>query len=116
MREQGCLVNAESMGADITSRAIQFDNVTRMSIHIIMTGSPVGVVSLQCSNDLVSDHSSDTVTNWVDYTDGSSVVSGADQVMFNIRDVSFKWIRLVYVRGSGTGSMTTNFYSVTDAR
>lgn len=42
MIEQGCLISEGDLAGDVTSPAIQFDNVNRMSIQNVLTGSPVG--------------------------------------------------------------------------
>ena len=110
--EQGILLKAASLGADVASVAVNIEHITRMSLHLILTGTPVGAIQLQCSNDPVAD--GDSVINWIDYTDGVAAVSGAMGVMFNLKEISFKWIRVIYVRSSGTGAITCNTYSVTD--
>lgn len=103
------LLDAQSMGASFQSRAyaIKKNRLERLSLHNVMTGSPDGLLQIQISNDEVEDGAD--VVNWIDYTGGSTQVLGVTQWMVNIRDLSFEWLRLVYVRTGSTGTITTTF-------
>ena len=114
MREQGTLFSNDSLAASINSSGMQLDNVTRISFQSIITGSPVGSLNLQCSNDLVNDVAS--VVNWQDYVSSSQAVNGVGLNMLELTAVNVKWVRLKYTRTSGSGNITTNFYSILDGK
>lgn len=84
------------------------------SIQATITGSPVGVLSLQGSNDFGRENAPfnpSVVANWTEITGSSAAVSGAGSVMWNYQNCGFKWVRLVYVATSGTGSIVARFNS-----
>lgn len=69
-----------------------------------------GVFKIQMSNDICNDRyqaNQFTVTNWTDIPNASaSIVSGGSAVI-TIPQVSYRWLRAVYVSSSG-GSSTVN--------
>jgi hypothetical protein len=106
----GILFTNADMSGDLVSRAFPFTNLERLSIHATMSGVPDGSLLIQCSNDPVD--YGDDVVNWVDYTDSLAPILGIEQVMYNIRDLSFRWLRLAYVQSSGTGLLSATFQTV----
>lgn len=104
------LFNNQSMAGNLTSVAFKFTNLERLSIHSVISGAPDGNLKIQFSNDAV-DYDADVV-NWIDYADSSAPILGVTQVMHNLRDISFRWVRLVYSRTSGTGFISSTFQTV----
>lgn len=76
------------------------------SIQAVFSGSPVGTVKLQVSNDLGGDT---PVVNWNDVASSNFAVSGAGVFDWNVSPFHFRWISVAYVSTSGTGSCTCVF-------
>ena len=82
-----------------------------IAIQAVITGSAVGTLSLQGSCDYGAPNNpqaggNDQVINWTDIADSSSAVTGAGTASWNFQGSFYKWIRLIYVAGSGTGTIT----------
>lgn len=120
-KNQTQLVSAVSMGASVTSIGLDLNQQVLGSISAIFSGSPVGTFKLQISNDIVPVNPSATnpvgsdpagaVVNWTDYTGSSQAISASGDFTWNLLDIGYRWIRLVYTRSSGSG--TLNVYSTT---
>jgi len=106
------LFNNTTLNSDLFSRPIRvrYANVDRISLHNIITGTPEGSILVQLSNDLTEDEA--LITNWVDYPGSLTSILGITQLMININDITFRWIRLAYIRVNSTGTITTNFVLV----
>lgn len=113
------LANAVSMGASANSTGIYLNQTIIVSLQAIWTGvTAAGTVKIQVSNDNVrpvqfSDNGSAgdvaaNVVNWSDYSGTSQTVAGAGSFAWTFSDFGFAWIRLVFTRTSGTGSLTVN--------
>lgn len=92
-----------SMGASFNSTVLDLDYTTDASITAVWTGSPVGSLKLQISNDIVDVGTS--VVNWIDYTDSTYAVTAAGSFVWNISRANYRWLRVSYTRTSGTGTM-----------
>lgn len=106
------LLTLVELDEDIVTDALNFYKVPRLSIQATIEGAPVGSLKIQCSNDLTKD--GNLVSNWVDYADSTVAVSGPVQIMYNLKDISFKWIRLSYTFTSGTGLISSSAHSTRD--
>lgn len=93
---------------------IRYSDAERISFHSIMSGTPDGILLIQVSEDPTEDEA--LVTNWIDYTDSEVSVLGMTQILHNLRDLSFRWIKLVYVHANSTGFITTNFTLIKRAK
>lgn len=91
------LVDAESMGASITSDSQQLIQEVVCCVQAVFTGSPVGSIKLQISNDS---------SNWTDYTGSATSISAAGDVAWNLSNIGYRYLRVVYTRTSGTGSLS----------
>lgn len=110
------LVLNGSMGASLNTNGVELSSYFTGSIHAIWTGgSAAGSLALQWSNDNVvvlpgSANPSSNVVNWNDYSGTASTVAGAGQFGWILDDnLGYKWLRVVFTRVSGTGSLTVNF-------
>lgn len=92
--------------ASITTSAIGVNHVYGFSIQIVFTGSPVGVFKLQASNDEVEEYASVDANTWDDITGSEISVTTADAITWNHEDVFFRWVRVVWTKTSGTGTIT----------
>lgn len=69
-----------------------------------------GTLKLQISNNAFNgnvNNNPDANAVWVDYTSSSQAVSGAGSVAWNVADVYFKAVRVVWTRTAGTGTIST---------
>jgi hypothetical protein len=98
------------MGADVTSDQLALDSFSNFAIYAKYTGAPNGEIKLEASIDNTS-----TPTNWVQVSGSAVTITGADEVLWNMTNASYKWIRVKYVRTSGTGTLNVN-YNVKDGK
>jgi hypothetical protein len=97
----------QTMNTTITSDAFQMYQMFGFSIQVTFTGTPTGTFKLQASSDPVTQVSLNTVsppTHWTDVANSSQAVSAAGSVMWNVSDVMYNWVRVVYTDGSGGAS------------
>lgn len=101
------------LGASFDSAPFRIESQVYTAIQAVWTGTlPIGVLKVQASNDQGTDNVGTGVTNWSDIPASGSLnpatvsVSGASgNGLFEIREAGYKWIRVVYTRTSGTGSI-----------
>lgn len=102
-----------SLGADYASRPVWLGHIAQYSIQAVFTGTPTGSFELQCSND--QGHidapskavQGSGVTNWTTITGSSQSVSAAGNITWDAQNVGYLWVRVIYTRTSGTGSLTS---------
>lgn len=110
---ENLISSAVSLGADANLRPIWIAHICNYSIQLVFTGTPVGTFKLQGSNDEGQINASGSsqqytgVSNWTDIVDSSVSVSAAGNVMWNVENAGYLWVRVVYTRGSSTGSLTS---------
>jgi hypothetical protein len=109
------LGSSVSMAATFNSSVADTGESPNFSVHAVWSGgsSPIGALNLQGSNDKTVDHNS--VSHWTDLNTniyiGSIAVSGTSgSYLFNIANGGFKWLRAVYTRTSGSGTMDVTFF------
>lgn len=92
--------DVNNMGVSLASLPGNVTNVAGYSIQAIWSNGslPVGVMSLQASNDSF---------NWSDIPNSSLPVTGnSDNNLFNISKHSYyNFVRLIYTRTSGDGTL-----------
>lgn len=94
--------------ASLTSKAFWLGHLEHYAIQVVFTGSPVGTFKLQISND-AGDSRHDgggSVTNWTDLSSSSVSISAAGDLMFVAQSAGYRWVRVVYTKTSGTGTIT----------
>jgi hypothetical protein len=91
------LVLNQSMTSTYTSPSQQLAFMINACIQAVFTGTPVGTLDLQVSNDNV---------NWTVYTGSSTTVNGAGSFAWLLADIGFPWIQVVYTASSSTGSLS----------
>lgn len=108
------MASAVSMGASVTSSVADLKNIGPTSVQFIWyTGStPVGEMKLQGSNQVFN--SATSVASWTDLSTsiyaGSVALSGnSGSYMYNISNAGFRWLRAIYTRTSGSGTLDINF-------
>lgn len=99
------LVPTRTLNASFNSIAYPLTNVFGYAIQGVIVGTPTGTVKLQSSCDVVIDNV--VPTNWSDIDDSSQTVSGAGTFEYNVTDVGYTYVRLVYTDGSSGSSTAT---------
>lgn len=109
LRNNKLLMNAVSLGASVNSSAYRIENFTHVALQAVITGASSlnGAFKLQGSCD---NPDASAPTNWSDITSSSATVTADGDVLWNIVDPSYNWIRVVYTRtgGSATVSVRVN--------
>lgn len=98
--------------AALYSNPISLRHLSAFSVQLVATGSPTGSFKLQMSNDN-PDHTGNkyptSTMNWTDL-DGSSIsITTSGNVGWNATGAGYLWLRVVWTKTSGTGSITGRF-------
>lgn len=96
-------ISNQILNADFNSVPQQLNQMFGYSIQGVITGTPTGTISLQMSDDPNSGNINPV--NWTTITGTSQSVAAAGTFAYNVSDVEYTWVRLVYVDGS-SGSST----------
>lgn len=98
-----------AMTANRNSTAVNADQYGLVDIQAVWTGSPVGNLYIETSNDVgttLPDGSHGGLVNWTTYTGSSQAAGGAaGDFAWHIWATGFKWIRLSYTFTSGSGTL-----------
>lgn len=86
-----------SMSASFASVPIDCSTLQGFSIQGYWTGVPTGTLELQMSNDGI---------NWDTYIDSSLDVATTSKVFWNVSEIHFDLVKVVFTHASGTGSFT----------
>lgn len=93
-----------SLGASVNSSVVDLNQINLLSVQAIWTGgTAAGTLNIQVSNDNVQKISD--ITNWTDYTGSSTTIAGAGDILYNMTFAGYRWMRLHFVRTSGTGTI-----------
>lgn len=106
------IFSAVSLGASANSAAIDSSFVLSVSIQAVVSssaGSPVGTLKLQGSNDQPQ---TGGPSNWSDIASATVSVNDDGTYLIGKTDICHQYIRAVYTRTSGTGSMTARLKSI----
>jgi hypothetical protein len=90
------LVVNQSMAADYTGASQQMVQMVMGAIAARFSGTPNGTLKLQISNDN---------SNWTDYTDSDYALTTSGSVSWNLNNIGYQYVRVVYTRNSGTGTL-----------
>jgi len=110
-------LSTTSLGASFNLPALRIRDAVGIALYLKWTGAGTdGTFKVQVSNDPQANLSTaDSPANWIDLPGSNWIASGAGDNLWNIKDTYFPWIRLVFTRNSGTGtivnaSLTTKGY------
>jgi hypothetical protein len=92
------IVTNGDMSNDITSLSTNIDEAVSYCIQAKFTGSPVGSIKLQASNDPV-------VLGYSDITETITAVTTSGNYMINADLPAYSFVQLVYTRTSGSGTL-----------
>lgn len=104
------------LNANYNSPYTQLKNMVLYTIVAIISGTPTGTVKLQASNDPETNDTQVNSTgvapavgpsNWVDIADSAFAVSTAGKTMWNVTDVGYNYVRVVYIDASSGVSTAT---------
>lgn len=108
------LVTDGDMSADITSSTQQLDQAFGYSIQAVYStsGALGGVLKLQASVDHQEVPFGLPVTgNWVDVSSSSVTLTGSGSFVWNVTDVMYPWVRVVYTHAGGdSGTLNVHFW------
>lgn len=96
----------------LTSEAVATDQLFACAIQAVWTGAPTGTFKLQATSDAPdftnqTSKGISTYQNWTDILDSPYAVTASGDYMWNIFDIGFRAIRVVYTNTSGTGAITS---------
>lgn len=100
--KQEVILDLESMAASFESEPLDILYFRGYSISLTFTGSPVGTVKIQLSND------TEDPENWVDLTDSSVSITEAGNIVYEVTESFSSFVKVVYTRSSGSGFMSGN--------
>lgn len=102
------------LNANINGPAMPMKNIFMYSIASTITGTPTGTIKLQVSNDPETNDtlplSNNPPTIWNDVAGSTFTVTAAGKSFWNVTDVAYNYVRVVYTdtsSGASTATMTT---------
>lgn len=101
------------MTASLSSEAVYVGQAFNSCIIVVWTGTPTGTLKLQASLDLghpnaqtEAERAAD-VSNWADIPSKTTSISAAGNVLYELPDVAYNFVRLVYTASSSAGTITS---------
>lgn len=104
-------VTAGDLSANLTSPVTDIRYLDNIAIQLIFTGTPTGTFVVQGSLDYMRAFSEEAravnAGTWTTITLGSTLAASgaAGNILVDLNQLSFPYIRVVYTRTSGTGSL-----------
>lgn len=99
------------MSTSFHSVAVDLAVYESFCIQAAWTGSPVGALKIQISNVIAEDHTSIQEADWSDYSGTQQSISMDGNFIWEVTQQDYRWVRLVYTRTSGTGTLTRATFS-----
>lgn len=104
------VINAVTMGGSITGAATNIQYLDNVSVQLIFTGTPTGTFTIEGSlnySENPYDHSQINAGTWTAITlpTTASASGAAGDILIDLNQLSFPWIRIKYTRSSGTGTL-----------
>lgn len=102
------------LSASFNSYPMRVDMFTLAAIQATISGSGSlnGTLKLQASNDAGVDLANNPVpsqvtglSNWSDIAGTTQTVTVDGSSMWNVADIGFRWLRVVYTKTAGTGTI-----------
>lgn len=111
------ITTAQILNANYSSPYVPLKNIILYTMAANITGTPTGSLKLQASNDPETNDTQYNVTagappsvsptNWVDITDSTFAVSASGETMWNVRDIGYNYVRVIYTDSSSGASTAT---------
>jgi hypothetical protein len=92
----------------VNGPAIFIANNWCLSVQSVSTGTGVGTIKIQVSND----SETGVPVNWSDLSGATIAVTAASVLVLPKIEVSYQFIRLVYTKTSGTGTLNARVKSI----
>lgn len=103
------VINAASMATSLTSAIVPVSGQDNIGFQLHWTGAPVGTFDFQISSNHMQDSQGAVIQagNWISLPlDPAIVAAGApDEAYVDLNQMSAQYVRLVYTRTSGTGTL-----------
>lgn len=104
------VIAATSMTGNITGTPTNIQYLDNVSIQLNFTGTPVGTFTIQGSLDYTQQGIPGVATNtgnWITITlpATASASGAAGNILLDLNQLSFPWIRIVYTVSSSTGTL-----------
>ncbi len=93
------LITDGDMSGDITGGSQQMVQMAIGNIAARFTGIPNGTLKLEISNDS---------ENWTEYTNSDYALTTDGDVSWNLSNIGYQYIRVVYERNSGSGNLNVS--------
>jgi hypothetical protein len=97
------------MGTSITSDPVEIKNQDNIGIQLHWTGAPVGAFDIEISSNYREDMEGNVQNagNWVTLPLSPAITASgsADDAYIDLNQMSAMYMRIVYTRTSGTGSL-----------
>lgn len=96
------------LNTNVNGPFVPLKSIILYTMAAIITGTPTGSIKLQASNDPETNDtqplSNAPPTNWVDITNSTFVVTTAGETMWNVNNIGYNYVRVVYTDTSGGAS------------
>lgn len=105
------LINNQPLTGDFSSDARHFRAGVGLSISSFITGTPVGTLYFEGSNDETDRADEIDENSWIEITPYTEDIIAAEDIMTWIDSVRCKWTRMRYDFTSGSGFITSTYYT-----
>lgn len=91
------------LNTTVNSVALGVPQMFGAAVQVEFTGTPTGTFKLQASSDTwtANPTPAQLPVNWTDVANSTFTVSSAGNVMWNVSDIQYNWLRVVYTDSSG---------------
>lgn len=105
------VLSAANAAVTQTGAAILARNLMFASLQNVSTGTAVGTMKLQFSNDIITTPAL-TPVNWTDIPSATVAITAASVTGIPITNLCYQYIRVVYTFTSGTGTISANLKTI----
>lgn len=108
LKKFSAITSGDMSLASITSTVTNIEFLDNIAVQLTWSGSPVGTFQIQVSLDYNQDNNGNVLAagNWVPLTLGTSLSTSVGSPIFvDMNQLSAPWIRIVYTRTSGSGTL-----------
>jgi hypothetical protein len=103
------ITSGDMSQASITSTPTNIQYLDNVGIQLTWTGAPVGTFSIQISSDYQRDAQGNVTNagNWVTLPLSPAITASgsADTAYIDMTQLSAPWVRVLYTKTSGTGTL-----------
>lgn len=103
------IIDAQSMASGITSSAVEIKSQDNVGVQLHWTGTPTGAFDIQISSNHRQDAEGNIQVpgNWISLVLNPTITASgsADDAYVDLNQMSALYMRIVYARSSGTGTL-----------